>query len=372
MNQHILPGFDFESFGAENEDDIKNINKAEIEKTVLWATDWTVGTLISQIEKGNIILNPSFQRRDAWTVPRKSRFIESVILNLPIPQIVLAESNKKLVVVDGKQRLLSLMQFVGYNGWESFKLKDLQILDLNGFDYESLLETDYHMSFDNNTIRTVILKNKPSEQLINIVFHRLNTNSVALSPQELRQSLHAGEFTKFANDYTQNNVFLAELFGRSEPDFRMRDVELLIRHIAFKISFNTYNGNLKQFLDTTCETLNNNWKNEEPSITKICQDLEKANSIYIHLLGKDAYKKYYPDRNEFEFRFNRAIFDVAMHFLSVEANQQKVLANEENFYKGYLALFSNDDFISSIESTTKSNEAVRTRFGLFGEMIRNL
>ncbi|MGN6930399.1 DUF262 domain-containing protein, partial [Neisseria sp. P0015.S010] len=76
--------------------------------------DWTTETIIRQIEKGNIILNPDFQRRDAWNKKKKSQFIESLILGLPIPQIVLAESKDqkgKYIVLDGKQRLLSLRQF---------------------------------------------------------------------------------------------------------------------------------------------------------------------------------------------------------------------------------------------------------------------
>jgi hypothetical protein len=61
---------------------------------VLYSTDWTVETIISQLTKGNIELNPRFQRRDAWTMKGKGRFIESVILGLPIPQLVLAEKKK--------------------------------------------------------------------------------------------------------------------------------------------------------------------------------------------------------------------------------------------------------------------------------------
>ncbi len=82
------------------------------------STDWTAETIIGQLAKGNISLDPIFQRRDAWTPPRKSKFIESIILGLPIPQIVLAEARDKkgsFLVIDGKQRLLTLQQFGGVN-----------------------------------------------------------------------------------------------------------------------------------------------------------------------------------------------------------------------------------------------------------------
>src|SRR6478735_6597778 len=83
---------------------------------VVSGTDWTTETIVSQLKRGNIQLNPRFQRRDAWKLDRKSRFIESLIVGLPIPQIVLAESKSergKFIVLDGKQRLLSIVQYWG-------------------------------------------------------------------------------------------------------------------------------------------------------------------------------------------------------------------------------------------------------------------
>jgi uncharacterized protein with ParB-like and HNH nuclease domain len=83
---------------------------------VVSGTDWATETVVSQLKRGNIQLDPRFQRRDAWKRDRKSRFIESLIVGLPIPQIVLAESKRdrgKFIVLDGKQRLLSILQFLG-------------------------------------------------------------------------------------------------------------------------------------------------------------------------------------------------------------------------------------------------------------------
>ena len=81
---------------------------------VLWSTDWTCETVVSQLERGNIELNPTFQRRSAWTDKKQSLFIESLILGLPIPQLILAEDkNRKgsFIVIDGKQRLLEIRRF---------------------------------------------------------------------------------------------------------------------------------------------------------------------------------------------------------------------------------------------------------------------
>jgi len=87
-----------------------------IREIVVSGSDWTTETIFNQLVRGNIELNPRFQRRDAWDITRKSRFIESLILGFPIPQIVLAANRQekgKFIVLDGKQRLLTIMQFYG-------------------------------------------------------------------------------------------------------------------------------------------------------------------------------------------------------------------------------------------------------------------
>lgn len=93
------------AIGVETEDDLTSLDPSLLGKAVVSSTDWTAETIIGQLTKGNISLDPIFQRRDAWTQSRKSKFIESIILGLPIPQLVLAESPEKkgaFIVIDGK------------------------------------------------------------------------------------------------------------------------------------------------------------------------------------------------------------------------------------------------------------------------------
>src|SRR6266851_1889242 len=101
---------------TESEDDLQSIDPSMLGQAVVFGTDWTAATLIDQLRRENIRLDPIFQRRDAWSPKRKSRFVESIVLGLPIPQIVLAEAKDDkgtFLVIDGKQRLLSLQQFAG-------------------------------------------------------------------------------------------------------------------------------------------------------------------------------------------------------------------------------------------------------------------
>lgn len=72
--------------GTEGEEDLASLNTATFSQAVVFSTDWTAETILLQLEKGNISLDPGYQRRDAWRPERKSRFIESLLLGLPIPQ----------------------------------------------------------------------------------------------------------------------------------------------------------------------------------------------------------------------------------------------------------------------------------------------
>lgn len=172
-------------------------------QAVIWGTDWTTETINNQLLKGNIDLNPSFQRRDAWTDAEKSRLIESLMLGLPVPPIILAENkNKKnsYIVIDGKQRLLSIRRFFSSEEGAQFKplkLKSLDILkELNGDTIESarIKSPEYITNLENQPIRTIVIKNWPDEPFLYTVFLRLNTGSKKLSPQELRQALKPGRF----------------------------------------------------------------------------------------------------------------------------------------------------------------------------------
>ena len=78
----------FDNDMEENEED-HQANEMDFSDAVVWGTDWTTETIARQIAKGNIDLNPNFQRRDAWSGGEKSKLIESLMLNIPVPPIVL-------------------------------------------------------------------------------------------------------------------------------------------------------------------------------------------------------------------------------------------------------------------------------------------
>ncbi|QWU35636.1 DUF262 domain-containing protein [Serratia ureilytica] len=356
---------------AENENDIDN-DDLDFSSAVLSSTDWTTETIINQINKNNIELNPSFQRRDAWTKSRKSNFIESLILGLPIPQLVLAERKDKrgtYIVLDGKQRLLTIRQFAASNSDNDYiqlKLHGLDIRkDLVGKSLETMkqdvLYFDDVSSFENQPIRTVVIRNWPNEEFLYHVFLRLNTGSVQLAPQELRQALHPGPFVSFIDNTSAENISLKEILKIDVPDFRMRDNELLLRYISFKSFMSDYSGNIKRFLDDTCEFYNINWQDTEQSIKQQVSDFDASHQRVKEIFGNHSYRKWFG--GAYEVKFNRAIFDIMIGSFSIEEVRKRSLGHENEIEGAFKKLCAeNYEFLSSIETTTKSLMSTYHRF----------
>ncbi|SFT96512.1 DUF262 domain-containing protein [Halomonas saccharevitans] len=350
-------------------DDISDINASDFSNAVVVSADWTAETIIRQIDKGNIVLNPSFQRRDAWTRERKSLFIESMLLNLPVPPLVLAESpleKGKYIVLDGKQRLLSILQFAAVENRDEFsalKLKSLPILGgYNGMTYEDISGGSGQLAnFDNYTIRTSIIKNANSDSLLYQIFYRFNTGSLPLSPQELRFALQPGKFSEFL-DYHSSvlNVF-RYIFDDDKPDFRMRDAELLLRHIANNLFIEAYGGNLKKHLDNAYWQISDDFDSYESKLSYIVQQLDIAHEFLLSVFGEDLYRKW--KKGRFEARFNRSVFEVLVYLFARPIVRHAVKESGEDFKAYFVGLMESDgDFLASFESTTKTVSSVLKRF----------
>lgn len=352
----------------------------EIQKIVVAGTDWTTATIFDQIVRENIQLNPRFQRRDAWDITRKSRFIESLILGFPIPQIVLAAQKErgKFIVLDGKQRLLTILQFYGSSKTpnNAFALKNLEFrTDMNGSTYEDLRN---HLFFnkeldelDNQTIRTIVLRNVESETFLYKIFLRLNVQSTPLSAQELRQALHPGEFINFLDDQSIKSQALKKIFKSPNPDFRMRDVELLLRYVGFHYFLSEYRGNLKAFLDETCQRFNEYWEQRHYDIQYVVNQFDKAVYTTINIFEEKNFCRMWLESDKtYRKRFNKAILDVMVFYFSDEIIRDNAEKNKEKVEDGFKRLCSSSpQFRAGVEGTTKNIRETYHRLRLWGETL---
>lgn len=344
---------------------------------VVSGTDWTTETIVAQLRKGNIQLNPRFQRRDAWKRDRKSRFIESLIVGLPIPQIVLAESKHdrgKFIVLDGKQRLLAILQFWGLGEGENnaYTLSGLTLRgDLKKKSYVDLsTDTTYDADYNalcNQAIRTVVMRNWKDTNFLHTVFLRLNTESVSLSPQELRQALLPGPFTNYIDDAAGESTSLRKLLGLAQPDPRMRDIEILARFLAFRFFAVKYPGRMKKFLDDAFEAFNSNWDYYKPKIEAAQLSFEKGVDKLLQVFGGDVARK------PTSVQFNRAIFDALIFFHSQLAVRNALRAKSARVKKAYKELFSAESgFLKAVESDTAGAPNTSARLRIWGEALSRI
>ncbi|MFJ6067962.1 DUF262 domain-containing protein [Streptomyces tendae] len=373
---------DWDDLDGEEGDASDSVTSEDVTRAVVTDTDWTTETILSQLRRGNIQLNPRFQRRDAWNRPRKSKFIESLILGLPIPQIVLAEDKRrrgKFIVLDGKQRLLALRQFAAgssfaadeeEDGFKGFGLTGLEVReDLKLATLKKMEKDDEYLddlnAFLNETIRTVVVRRWPNEDFLNLVFLRLNTGSVKLSPQELRQALHPGDFTDYLDDAASDSTWLRRALRIKKPDFRMRDVEVLLRFFAFQYKLEEYTGNLKKFLDDTVNDLNERWEGEVVSIRRVGDDCSKAIEATFEIFGDNAFFRW--SEGGYEGRFNRAVFDIMTFYLRDDRVRSAAVGQPEKVEKAFQRLCDrNARFVESIQTTTKTPVATHRRLSLWG------
>jgi hypothetical protein len=361
---------------SENEEDVK-VKPEHFSNISIAPSDWTVGSLYGLLGK-QIDLDPAYQRRSVWSAHAKSQFIESLMLGIPIPQILLASRTSKkneFLVLDGKQRLTAIKEFLDgfHSDGKEFRLRNLSLLGeaLNNKSWGDIANTEWADRLLNEPIRTTVLRGWDSEAVLYQIFYRLNSGSVKLSPMELRMSLHPGDFLRFIVKWTESIGPLHELLRKKQPDPRMGDVELAIRYLAFRTQETAYRGELKDFLDECCTELNEKFRKEnwQPTTEGDLHELNEAIVAGFRIFGERQFCRKYTE-NRYELLFNRAIFDVMVGSLSVIEFREWALNNHDAVVKKYIDVSTNDTrFTRAVETSTKSVEATRDRFTIWYDAV---
>lgn len=201
----------------------------------------------------NEIFIPDYQREFVWTPIQQSRFIESVMIGLPVPYLFAADANSeieeksgRLEVIDGTQRLRTFAAFLKDN----LKLKKLEKLsELNGMVFSDLL-LSRRRRFNRTTIRLIELTNNVSEETRRDMFDRLNSGGQKLNHMEIRRGVRKGEFIPFIEKCAANEKFRS-LASISESDLKRRGYEELV------LRFFAYTDNYKKFGHRVVDFLNN-------------------------------------------------------------------------------------------------------------------
>lgn len=265
--------------------------------------DFPVDVIVKRLREGDIYI-PAFQREYVWTRNQASRFIESLLLGLPVPGIFLAREREtnKLLVIDGQQRLRSLLFF--YEGSfpgakRPFALRGVHP-QFEGLMYDDL-EQLHRRQLDNSSLHATLVEDNNEIEYENSIFHifsRLNTGGTLLKPQEIRGCLYYGELNTLLHKLNEDKSWRA-IFGKRHKN--LRDQELILRFLALYFNGDNYKSPLKEFLNCY---MSENRHLERQSEKEIKRAFVDTVGLLHQSIGKDVFKP----KNV----LNAAVFDAVM------------------------------------------------------------
>jgi len=223
--------------------------------------DFTIGYIVQEFNNDRFYI-PDYQRKFIWNEPTRVKFIESVILGLPIPLMFVADTDDgRLEIVDGAQRIQTLESFIN-NDLQLNKMEQLSLLE--GFKFDDL-PISQKRKFENRAIRLIVLEDKTSLELRQEIFNRINTSGKKVNPTELRKGAYSGPFMSFINNCATNQLFLdlcpmsPSLINRGEAQ------ELILRFFAYSDRYQMFTHDVAKFLDEYVITYRDTFEEERLS-----------------------------------------------------------------------------------------------------------
>lgn len=337
-----------------------------------------IGQLVELLEDEQILI-PKYQRLpNLWSETKKSRFIESLMLDLPIPLFYFDErDDKKWYVVDGLQRMSTLEHFMIGNGdvgknKNKLILQNLEFLtEYNDKNWDDLPKDLKRRINSNQVTITLIGKGTPDEVKYTI-FSRINQGDTPLKAQEIRTALFQGYRIDFLesliSEKTDEGILFNKVTDGSIKSKRQQDLDFISRFIAFYlIDYRKYEPDMDRFITSGTKEI----KNDSEILNKIKADFNNSLNLSFSIFGKNAFRKIKDEGRSF---INKPLFEViSVAFAKLNENQRnKLLENKTEFYQKYID-FQNDfsnKFWDSITTGTAAKDRVITRNEKFDTFLK--
>ncbi len=326
-----------------------------------YGADYTVDSLVKRMDTEAFIV-PSFQRRFVWNQIHASRFIESLLMGLPVPGIFLYKrpEDGRQLVVDGQQRLKTLQGFYG----GLFKERKFRLTGVrapwNGLTYEEL-GFDDQLRLDDSIVHAVIFSQEsPRDSIdsIHFVFERINSGSTRLSAQEIRNCIAEGPFNALTGELNHNEDW-RKIYGT--PSTRAKDQELITRVLAFFECPDDYKRPMATFLTKFTLDMNNETTQKLQSLRATFEDVC---ALSWEALKNQAFR---PVR-----AINAAVLESVMSALARRLQDPSPSPTAHAARGAYEELLSSDRYRLGWESGTADEEKVRIRVELARQAFSSL
>ncbi|NQD69985.1 DUF262 domain-containing protein [Sphingobacterium shayense] len=359
-------------------DDLE-ISNDDLFNITSWGADMSFRELISMYEDDEL-LKPELQRKYVWDKPEASRFIESILLGLPIPSIFLANTpdNNKLII-DGYQRIMTVYDFVKKGVFskdgKAFKLTNTDKINYRwrGKSFNELSEFE-QKKIRQTTIHAIIFEQKQpkdSDSSLFQIFERINTSGKVLKPQEIRNCVYQGKLNTLLFQLNQYYNW-RNLYGTELEDPRMLDLEFILRFFALggqdlrkqdkgQISLKGY---LNSFMGEKEH-------NQEAFINKKRSEFIQVIEFLHRHIGNNVFRNISPE-GHYQSRFNPTIFDsisIATNFaIEKLAGDIPTLGLQ----KKHISLLNNDKYKEYSTSRTTNIDHINGRIRIACRILFDL
>lgn len=338
--------------------------------------EYDLETLTKRIAKGSIRLDPEYQRRHRWSEETSSRLVESLILNIPIPVIFISqdidvdeetdEATARYTVIDGQQRLTAIYEFMR----GGYALSGLEVLaELNDSYYKDL-PPFLVRRLEERTVKCLRIDSTVDAQVKYDIFERLNTGSVKLEPQELRNAIARGPFNdeikELAKDQNFRRCIRVDL---KDPDNsakvkKMEDVELVLRFFALRgTGYTELKKGFRYHLTSKLNEFNNL---EKARIEKNAIEFRSYMQFFASLKSGTPFAKFAIVDTELKqvSSFNAAVYDAISIGVANTVSPHQLTTNRDAIAEKVIALrelFSDQTFSAAVSGSVNDAQKVKTR-----------
>ena len=350
QDQQIDSDYDSDEVKIEDDSAEESVEIDEYSISI-YGADYDVEGILRRFSRGDIVI-PEFQRRYVWTKPQASRFVESLLLGLPVPGIFLyreAES-RKMTVLDGQQRIQTLHDFCREvsDDERPYKLSGLETR-YNEYTYHDLADEDRRKLDDSIIHTTIIRQEKPEGDSSSkyAIFERLNTGGTNLASQEIRSAIFPGTFCELITELNMNKSWRI-LFGK--PHKRKRDEELILRFFALFNHVDNYHRPMARFLN---EYMQQNQDLDETKQDELRILFSSTVDTVLNRIGDKSFKP--------QSAVNAAVLDSVMVGVATRLDRGDILCSLKSQHE---ELLNNSEFIESVSGSTSDTENVLKRIKL--------
>ena len=323
---------------------------------------FSLRNILDLIDDKDLELAPDFQRNRVWKSRQKSRLIESVLLQIPLPAFYFAEdTNGMMRVIDGLQRLSTVHDFVRQ---KAYVLTDLEYLDsVKGHRFDELPAAMQRRINNAQIVVHVIDPTTPAGVKYDI-FKRINTGGSPLTGQEIRHCMSTARSRDFLRRCAQTREFELATNGNLVNHIRMDDREVVLRYCAFRhLGIDGYAeaGSIDAFLEKMTAQLDSSEVISDLALDRLFADFRAAMTKSYSVFGEHAFRKW-PRGVEGRWPINRPLFETWSYVLS-GFSQEDLIARKEAIVEAARNLMTDDrEYIDAITAGTGSVAKVKLRF----------